>query len=214
MNITDQTSFSCGPRVRNLHWKHPGKRVNQCTSYWLVTNTSNNKAMWSHPKHGGGRGGVFVVAVTHASCIYTLAMVLVWQTSTSLRKSNPSVKETSFTCSLVISTKKAACSFRMFERSCLRQCRLFMFIRHYASCEVSCGMLTKVCKARMNYLKLLCFLHYPLTVWSHISTGCSQGGKVTFRIRYVPLSQDVKMPRCKTKIWSGSKSQLNCNIES
>ena len=23
------------------------------------------------------------------------------------------------------------------------------------------------------------FLHFPLTVWSHISTGCSQGGQVT-----------------------------------
>ena len=25
-----------------------------------------------------------------------------------------------------------------------------------------------------------CFLHYPLMVLSHIFTGCSQGGKVTF----------------------------------
>ena len=91
------------------------------------------------------------------------------------------VKETSFTCSLVIHwIPKAACSFRMFERLCLRQRRLFTFIRHYASREVSCGMLTKVCRARIIYLKLSCFLHYPLTVWSHLFTGCSQGGKVTF----------------------------------
>ena len=56
-----------------------------------------------------------------------------------------------------IEYKKAACSFRMFERSCLRQCRLFMFIRHYASCEVSCGMLTKVCRARISFK-----LNYPV----------------------------------------------------
>ena len=79
-----------------------------------------------------------------------------------------------------LNTKKAACSFRMFERSCLWQRRLFTFVRHYASHEVSCGMLPKVCKALINYLKHLCFLHYPLSVWSHIFTGCSQGGKVTF----------------------------------
>ena len=34
--------------------------------------------------------------------------------------------------------------------------------------------------AHINYLKLSCFLHYPLTVWNHISTGCSQRVKVTF----------------------------------
>ena len=39
---------------------------------------------------------------------------------------------------------------------------------------------TKVCVGRINYLKLLCFLLYPLTVWRHIFIGCSQGGKVTF----------------------------------
>ena len=38
----------------------------------------------------------------------------------------------------------------------------------------------KVCGARINYLKLSCFLHYSLTVWCHIFTVCSQGGKVTF----------------------------------
>ena len=79
-----------------------------------------------------------------------------------------------------IEYKKAACSVRMFERSCLWQRRLFTFVRHYASHEVSSGMLTKVCRARINYLKLLCFLHYLLTVWRHIFIGCSQGGNVTF----------------------------------
>ena len=78
-----------------------------------------------------------------------------------------------------IDYKIAACSFRMFKRSYLRQHRLFTFVRHYASREVSCGMLTKICRARIKYLKLSCFFHYPLTVWSHILTGCSQGGKVT-----------------------------------
>ena len=48
-------------------------------------------------------------------------------------------------------------SFRMFERSCLRQRRLITFVHHYASREVSCGMLTKVCKARINYFKHSCF---------------------------------------------------------
>ena len=80
-----------------------------------------------------------------------------------------------------IEYKKSACfSFRMLERSCLWQRRLFMFLRYYVSREVSCGMLTKVCRARRNYLKLSCFLHYPLTACSHILIGCSHGGKVTF----------------------------------
>ena len=92
------------------------------------------------------------------------------------------MKEASFTWSLVIHwIQKTACSFRMFERSCLRQHRLFTFVRHYTSREVSCGMLTKVCKGRINYLNLLWFVHYPLTEWSHILTWCTQGGKVTFR---------------------------------
>ena len=37
----------------------------------------------------------------------------------------------------------------MFERSYLRQCRncsLFTLVRHYASREVSCAMLTQVCR--------------------------------------------------------------------
>ena len=45
---------------------------------------------------------------------------------------------------------------------------------------VSCAMFTKVWAAHINYLKLSCFLLYPLTVWRHMFTGCSQGGKVTF----------------------------------
>ena len=107
-----------------------------------------------------------------------------------MREIDPThVKETRFTCSLVINwLQKAACSFRMFERSCLRQRRLFTFVRHYASREVSCGILTKVCRARRNYFKLSCFLHYPLTVWSHIFTGCSQGEKATFGNMLCPLS--------------------------
>ena len=98
--------------------------------------------------------------------------------SITMREIDPShVKESSFTRWWWI--QKATCSFRMFERSCLRQRRLFTFVRH-ASREVSCEMLTKVCRARINYLNLSCFLHYPHTVWSHIFTGCSHGGKVTF----------------------------------
>ena len=38
----------------------------------------------------------------------------------------------------------------MFERLYLRQRRLFTFVRHYASREVSCGTMTKVYRARMN----------------------------------------------------------------
>ena len=40
-----------------------------------------------------------------------------------------------------------------------RQRSLFTFVRHYTSRGVSCGMLTKVCRARINYLKLSCFLY-------------------------------------------------------
>ena len=76
--------------------------------------------------------------------------------------------------------QNAACSFRMFYRSCLRQDRLFTFIHHYASREVRCGMLMKDCKAHINYLKLSYFLHSSLMVWSHIFRGCSQGGKLTY----------------------------------
>ena len=48
---------------------------------------------------------------------------------------------------------------------------------------VSYGQLCNVYKgfaSHINYLKLSCFLLYPLTVWRHIFTGCSQGGMVTF----------------------------------
>ena len=40
----------------------------------------------------------------------------------------------------------------------------------------------------------LCFLHYPLTVRSHIFTGCSQGGKVTFgnTLCSLPLKEALK----------------------
>ena len=37
-------------------------------------------------------------------------------------------------------------------------------VRHYASRKGTCGMLTKVCKTRINYSKRSCFLHYLLTV--------------------------------------------------
>ena len=47
---------------------------------------------------------------------------------------------------------------------------------------VSCAMFTKVCAAHINYLEISWFLHYPLTVWSHVCTGCIQGGNVTFYI--------------------------------
>ena len=83
------------------------------------------------------------------------------------------------TCWWQIEYKRAACSFRMFERSYLWQRRLFKFVCHYASLEVSCAMLSNVCRACINCLKLSCFLHFPLTVWSHIFTGCSQEWKVT-----------------------------------
>ena len=43
---------------------------------------------------------------------------------------------------------------------------------------------------RINYLKRSCFLHYPLTVWHHIFTGCSHGGKLFGNILCIPLSLD------------------------
>ena len=42
------------------------------------------------------------------------------------------------------------------------------------------GLFTKVCAGRINYLELSCLFHYPLTVWRHIFTRCSQRGKLTF----------------------------------
>ena len=66
----------------------------------------------------------------------------------------PRVEETSFTCPVdKLNTKKA-------EKK-LRQCRLFTFVGHYASRKISYGMLTEVCRAQLNYLKLSCFLRYP-----------------------------------------------------
>ena len=46
--------------------------------------------------------------------------------------------------------------------------------------RVSSGCPTPLSAVNLTYLKLSCFLHSPLAVWSHIFTGCSQGGKVTF----------------------------------
>ena len=87
----------------------------------------------------------------------------------------------------------------MFERSCLRQRRLFTFFRHYASGKVSCGMFTKVCRARINYLKFscfLCFIHdYPLILCEAIfSQNVAKEGVIPSGIRYVPLtrSEDYK----------------------
>ena len=74
----------------------------------------------------------------------------------------------------------------MFERSCLRQHRLFTFVRHYASSEVSCGMLTKL---YINSKLFETFVFSPLSAHCKFSeqinsvnifTGCSQGGKVPF----------------------------------
>ena len=77
---------------------------------------------------------------------------------------------------LVIEYEKAACSLRMFKRLYLRQHRLFTVVRYYASHEVNCGMLTKskVCRSVFS----ICA--HIVNLWSHIFTGCSQGGKVTF----------------------------------
>ena len=46
---------------------------------------------------------------------------------------------------------------------CLRS----FVIVHSSLCirsSFSCGMLTKVCRARINYFELSCFLHYPPTL--------------------------------------------------
>ena len=93
----------------------------------------------------------------------------------------------------------------MFERSYFWPGRLFMFVHHYASGEVSCGMLTKVCESCINYLKLLCFLYYPLIliVWSHIFTGCSQGGKVTFRNTLTVMYLTRRHTPCESVWWEG-----------
>ena len=76
-----------------------------------------------------------------------------------MREIDPShVKEASFTCSLVINSIRKKL---LVVLECLkdRAFNSFTFIRHYASRDVCCGMLTKVCRACINYLKLLCFLH-------------------------------------------------------
>ena len=56
---------------------------------------------------------------------------------------------------------------------------------HNASRVVSCAIFTKVCAAHINYLEISWLLHYPLPVWRHIFTGCSQGGQVTIGNPYV-----------------------------
>ena len=99
---------------------------------------------------------------------------------------------------------KAACGFRTFERLCKESFgtstgRLFTFVHHYASPEVSCRMLIKFCRACINYSKLSCFLHYPLTVLSHIFTGCSQGGKETFGTALCPFNQPSRSTMLKLK---------------
>ena len=63
------------------------------------------------------------------------------------------MKETSFTCSLVINLIQKKL---LVVLECLKD-------RAFDS-EVSCGILTKVCKVRLNYLRLSCFTHNPITV--------------------------------------------------
>ena len=75
----------------------------------------------------------------------------------------------------------------MFERPCLphSDCLRELAWPQWDSVAagespVSKGLFWKVCAAHINYLEISWFLHYPLTVWSHIFPGCNQGGKVTF----------------------------------
>ena len=67
--------------------------------------------------------------------------------------------------------KKTAFSFRMFERPSLRQRRLFTSVLTSREVSYCCGMLTKVCRAHINYFKRSCVLHYLLTACGHIFTG-------------------------------------------
>ena len=57
-----------------------------------------------------------------------------------------------------------------------------------AETPVSKGLIWKVCAAHINYLENSWFLHYPLTVWGHVFTGCSQGGKLTFENIWCPFN--------------------------
>ena len=167
------------------------------TNVWLSTPSRSNKARWVCRVTGIAcriSAGLLRIGSSvnpfRVICIVSMPLkskghfhiLKVCTASIKMREIDAShVKETSFTCSLVINwIHKAYCGFRTFERSCLQQRRLFTFVCHHAFGEVSCGMLTKVCKACINYFNLSFFLHYPLAVWSHIFTGCSQGGKVTF----------------------------------
>ena len=54
---------------------------------------------------------------------------------------------------------------------------LFTFVCHYASREVSCGILTKIWRAHELFET---FVFSPFSAHG-VKPGCSQGGKVTFR---------------------------------
>ena len=87
-----------------------------------------------------------------------------------MREINPSHVKESFTCSLVINwIQKKLLVFL----ECLKD-------RAFNSANCLRSFIIIVCKARINYLKLSFFLRYPLMVWSHIITWCSQGGKLSF----------------------------------
>ena len=76
---------------------------------------------------------------------------------------------------------KAACSFRMFERSCLQQRRLFTFVRHYASREVSCGILIQMLGPHklfetflfspLSFHGLKPYFHRKYTLWDIVLSG-------------------------------------------
>ena len=66
------------------------------------------------------------------------------------------------------------------------------------------GLFTKVCAARINYLGICWFLHYPLSVWSHIFTECSQGGKLT--------SGNISCPFNKMLIYFNKCQSLKCSV--
>ena len=76
----------------------------------------------------------------------------------------------------------------MFERSCLRQRRLFTFVCYYAFREVSCEMLTNGWRTSIDFLKIV---FSPLSahgVKPYFHRMHSQRGKVTFGNTFkVPL---------------------------
>ena len=59
----------------------------------------------------------------------------------------------------------------------------------YASREVICGMLTKVCRARINFRVFSIIRSQCEAIFSH--AGCSQGGKVTYGNK---LSRNASRP--------------------